>query len=497
MAGARQFAVRHRGPALWLAVVVLGSVGYAATAQRGVSWQDSGEFQLRVLLGDLYGTMGLARAHPLYILVAQAVGGAYPFVLNAFSGVGMAVAAANLAVAVRLLAGRWWPGLLAGAMLGVCHTAWWLGTIAEVYTWSLAGLTAELALLVALLQRPRAVTLAGLALVNGLGLCVHNFALLGLPVYVVVAVVLVRRGQLRPRAIGLAAGAWLLGAAFFLTLMALEIGHLGLAEGVRSALTGGYAGKVFNVAAASKHAAENWLLTGMNFLNPLLPLACVGWGALWRRGNRLLAGAVSAVTLIHVVFFARYNVPDQFTFVLPSLAMIVLAAGVGIDALARRGRGWRVAVLAVCLASLVVQPVFFAIAPGWARQFRGPAPQRQGFRDEYRYWLVPWKHNETSAERFVMAAWRQTPADAIVYADGTSFYPLAVQQWHSSADRLIVGPHRSAGMGIESDPPTSRPTFATKPSALPEVLREEAVPPGPGEVLYRLPVPVGSSARAR
>ena len=487
-----QHHVRLRGPTIWLLVVLTGSVLYAVTAQRTVSWQDSGEFQLRVLQGDLTGAMGLARAHPLYIAAGWALTAPFPatvqpMLLNVFSGLGMAVASANLALAVRLLAGRWWPGLLAGALLGLCHTAWWLGTIAEVYTWSLAGLTAEMAMLAALLQRPNPKLLAGLALVNGLGLCVHNFALLGLPVYATVAVVLVAKKRLPWRALLLGGAAWLVGAGLFVGLAVAEAMRIGVLDAIRSALTGGYAGKVFNIAAASRHAAENWLLTAMNFANPLLPLACLGWVALWRSGNRLLAGGVTAVTLIEVVFFARYNVPDQFTFVLPSLAMIALAAGVGLDALARRDRGRKIAVVVVGLLSLVIQPIFYAAAPSLAQRVRGPAPARQPFRDEYRYWLVPWKHDEDSAERFVLAAWRQTPDDAILHADSTSYYPLAWQQVVTDSTRLIVTPHPTTGVRIEAEPPTSRPTFATKPSALPAFLREYALPPRPGEVLYRLP----------
>ena len=36
---------------------------YAWTAQRGVSWQDSGEYQSRILAGDYQWHSGIARAH--------------------------------------------------------------------------------------------------------------------------------------------------------------------------------------------------------------------------------------------------------------------------------------------------------------------------------------------------------------------------------------------------------------------------------------------------
>lgn len=477
----------------WLVVLLAGCVLYGVTAQRGVSWQDSGEFQLRVLQGDLIGTMGLARAHPLYILAGRAVVAPFdqagPWALNVFSGVGLAVALANLAGVVTRITTRRWAGLLTAAMLGLCHSAWWLGTIAEVYTWSLAGLTAELWLLVSLLDRPRLRTLAALAGVNGLGLCMHNFALLALPVYLVVAVWLVARGRLRGRSLGVAALAWLAGAGLLIGMVAAEATQHGLGEAVRSALTGDYAGKVFNLAGASKHARANWMLTAMNLLNPLAPLAVVGLVALWRKHGRALAASVTAITAIEMLFFVRYSVPDQFTFVLPSLAMLAVLAGVGLAALAGRGRRWKLAVAGLCVASLIAQPWAYALAPVAARRWAGPAPQRQPYRDEYRYWLTPWKQDEASAEKFVAVAQKQMPADAILYADSTAVFPLAVAvELDADNQRSILsGQTLYAGPAVAC--PSDRPIFATRSSALPGELAESGllVPDTTGPLLIWQP----------
>ncbi len=457
-------------------MLIAGSVLYGVTAQRGVSWQDSGEFQLRVLQGDLTGTMGLARAHPLYILAGQAVTAVLAerpcWALNAFSGLGLAVALANLAGVVTRLTARRWAGLLAAAMLGLCHTAWWLGTIAEVYTWSLAGLTAELWLLAAMLDRPRLRTLAALAAVNGLGVCVHNFALLTLPVYLIVAAWLVARRRLAWGALMAAGLAWLAGAGLLIGLTAAEAAQHGLGEAVRSALTGDYAGKVFNLAGASKHARANWMLTAMNFANPLAPLAVVGLVALWRKLGRALAASVTAIAPIEILFFVRYSVPDQFTFVLPSLAMIALLGGVGLADLAGRGRSWAAVVVGLCVASLIAQPWAYALAPAAARRWAGPAPQRQPYRDEYRYWLTPWKQDEASAEKFVAAAQNQTPGEAILYADSTAYFPLGVAVVRDSHKQRSIVCGELLHVGPEVTWPTDRPIFATRDSALPGELAE-------------------------
>jgi hypothetical protein len=330
-------------------LVFLAAFGlYLATCQRTVSWQDSGVFQWRVLQADWRGRLGLASAHPLYIAAGRGLllfgERNLPFLLNAFSGLGMAVALANLAVLGTLLSGKRWIGILIAATLALAHTAWWLATIAETYTWSVAGLTAELLLLTHLLRRPRWWVLTALALVNGLGLCVHNFALLPLPVYLAVAVVLIARRTLPARALAAAAGAWILGGALYLTMiLQLAVQENDLLSALRSALFGNYSQEVLNAGGASKYWLQNAVLSAMNFINLLLPLAVLGWVRLRRRLGTGPAAALGAITLIHVAFFVRYPVPDQFTFILPSLVLLAIAAAVGLGELADRFKRLRAA----------------------------------------------------------------------------------------------------------------------------------------------------------
>ena len=163
-------------------------------AVQGVSWQDSGMFQWRTINGDYTGNLGLALSHPLYIAIGQLFLlipiGALTAKLSFASGVGMAIALANLAVLATQLTGRRWIGVATASILSVMHTVWWLATITEVYTWNVAMLTGELLLLVNLIRSPRWQTAVALAFLNGLNLSVHNLALLSLPVYVSVLIVL-------------------------------------------------------------------------------------------------------------------------------------------------------------------------------------------------------------------------------------------------------------------------------------------------------------------
>jgi len=416
---------------LWLACLGGFSLLYLLTCQRGVSWQDSGMFQWRVLTGDYSGRLGLALAHPLYIAAGRAFCaipvGTFAGRLNFLSGLGMAVALANLAAVATLLTRRRWIGLASAVMLSVAHAVWWLSTIAEVYTWSVAGLTAEVWLLVLLLRKPSWRLLAALALVNGLGLCVHNFALLSLPIHLVVAVALIARKRLPAWSLTPAGGAWICGAGLYLAMtvhLAVESGSL--AGAVRSALVGEYAEEVLNVTGASKYMLYNAALGALSFVSFLLPLAVVGWMRLRKRLGGATAAALAAVTAIHVVFVVRYSVRDQFTFMLPSLCMIALASAVGLSVLVGAGRRGRAVAFAAAALSIVAPPCVYAAGPRLTKM-AGVSIHRERelpFRDEMRYWMVPWKHNERSAELFAEAALREAEPDGVIAPDDTSVHPL-------------------------------------------------------------------------
>jgi len=432
---------------LYLAVLLSAGVLYGLTAQRGVSWQDSGMFQYRVFHGDLglHGELGLALAHPLYILAgrlfAATWGWAVAARLNIFSGVGMAVALANLAMVGTILTGKRRVGVAVAGMLAVAHTPWWMATVAEVYTWSLAGFTAELWILVLLLRGPTWGKLAGLALVNGLGLCVHNFALLPLPVYVVTAVVLVVPKRLPAWSLLVAAAAYLAGSGLYLGMIAAKAAELSsVTEAVRSALVGRYGAQVVGRLSRARIGA-NFALVALNFANILLPLAVVGLWCLRRRVGRGTAWALYALAAIQTAFAVRYFVPDQFTFFLPTYAMITVLAAVGMDVLISNGRAWRRAAWIGVAMSIVAMPVLYTFGPAIAARVAPSAMRRSRvlpYRDEARYWITPYKQNEHSAQRFATTVLKEVPPNAIIVAASTSYYPLAVIQQTTCLGRGVL-----------------------------------------------------------
>ena len=208
---------------------------YAVTAQRGVSWQDSGEFQYRVLIHDYFWISGIARAHPSYIAGAELFSCLFPascrlYALNLFSGLGMAVALLLLARILSQLHLKKFTILLAVMTLGLSHMAWWMSTIAEVYTWSIALLMAEVLCVARLCTPPEqgsGFRVRGwilLALLNGMHASFHNFAFLNLPVYAILFVCLhvQKRFLYTARVLLICAGAWLIGASLLVGLFVLE-----------------------------------------------------------------------------------------------------------------------------------------------------------------------------------------------------------------------------------------------------------------------------------
>ncbi len=387
--------------------------------------------QKRIWTGDYHGDLGLALSHPLYIAAGRAVTALskdnLPLILNCFSGMGMAVALGNLAVIVTLLTRRRWIGLLTAATLAVAHAPWWLSTITEVYTWSLAGLTAELLLLIMLLQKPRPMTLAMLGLISGLGLCVHNLALLPLPIYGIAAIVLAWKKKLPLWSLAMGLACWLVGAGLYLGMTvqtAVDTGDWGAA--ILSALFGNYREEVLNVQQVSSYFKANMALSAMNFASLLLPLAAVGWILAFRKLDKSIMLALLGVTLMQFGFYVRYPIPDQFTFILPSLVMIAIAAGLGLSLLAAKSQTWCKIAIVACVLSIIAQPVFYAAAPSLAKRFVGDIrPNRKlPFRDEAVYWLTPWKHNEQSAEDFARAAILKAGPDGVIVTDRTTFSPL-------------------------------------------------------------------------
>lgn len=446
---------------------------YVATSQHGVAWQDSGVFQLRALYRDLYGTNGLACAHPLYIAFANLLGRLlcgfleidFPHAANLASALWMSFALVLLFdCALRLSKSR-----LAAAMatltLGFSHLAWWLSTIAESYPMSLAFILAEVWCTIRILQGEGSPTIyLQTAVFAGLGFSVHNLSLLSLPA-TAAAMAFAARANARKSAsgngsaVGLASGAAVLAMAWALSaweilLPAFRMVRDGASVQVAAAdvLLGSYGANVAGVATIPASVMlANLCIAALSLSSPCWMAGAAALHSKFSRNGfrHLLRGLDPARTYcfallaIHLLFAIRYRVHDQFLFMLPSLALATLLLAVPLAAWLRASRRiFHVALLAsvpICAVALPLAANRILHMPWIRGRILASRARSLPHRDEIRYWTLPWKHDEESAEQFASDAIDSLNAlgEVSVFADSTSAPPILLRQYLATSNWTV------------------------------------------------------------
>lgn len=428
---------------------------YAFTAQRGVSWQDSGFIQLRLAALDLAGVDGLACSHPLYFFVNHnIVGFISPLFLidnctaaNVCSAFWMALALFTFFRIAFLLTHSRKAALLAALTLGLSHLAWWLSTIAEIYTMSLFLLMGEIFCTVRLLSGDyRRWLYPCAALFSGLGFAVHNYALLSLPLtaFAIFSVFLrKKRNILAFLFFSLSIFAVWAAGAFFILLPAYR------------EITAGYS--PYSVISDLLFGRFSAQVAGVNRSSLALAIANLGIAALSLSSPCWIIGAIricrtpkafrhpvkffsslspatryiSAIFIIHFAFAIHYRVPDQALFFLPSLSLaaLLLALVLASNQIIADRRFPAITLAATTVAFSIAFPMaanMLLHRPALYRMITTSRARLLPFRDEVRYWTLPWKHNENSAEKFARIAvnlMNEMP-DASLYADSTSAPPI-------------------------------------------------------------------------
>ena len=341
---------------------------YALTAQRGLGWGDSGQFQNWILGGADVFSLGesFSNLHPAYIYLSR-IAAHSPFAINIVSAFFGALAVAGLYLATR--------SLVATILFALSHVLWWLSCVAEVQTMSLAFTVFGALAFIRWIETRNDRWFVVAAFISGLHLECHNFALLALPVYGVAA--LVRR--LGIKAAVLSAFAFFLGAAFWIKAV--------FERGIADVLVGSYGAKVAGILPASwSIAAFNIFLAALSFTPPLLLL----W--LSRKDPKPASPAtpwILALLGINALFFARYFVPDQFTFALPTLFFVWLIASRSAISRTRAAALTAIEIVLPVAAYLILTQ----LPNDHERTLRHP------FRDDAAYFALPWKFNEDSAGR--------------------------------------------------------------------------------------------------
>jgi len=211
-----------------------------------------------------------------------------------------------------------------------------------------------------------------------------------------------------------------------------------------SALFGSHwQGAVLNTTLSGKIVRENVLFILLNFPTPNILLAGVG---LWAIGRKdILAGAtrrfgklVLVLAGIYLAFAFRYTVPDRYSFFIPFYGLTALLIGLGASEVLRENKHQ---VIGVFLLGICLPVAVYGMAPAAARRFY-PAlggHREVPYRDNYRYFLQPWRTGYDGAERFAREALATARSGDIIRADNTTVYPLLyAQEVHGEGQGVFV-----------------------------------------------------------
>jgi len=420
---------------MYAAVLLAAGLLYGLSCAPGALWQDSGLIQYRVWHHDIEGFLGLAISHPLYYILAigaKAVPlGAFGHRVNLVSALAAAVAVANVYLLVRLWLGKNFPGIIAAATLALSHTFWRHASIAETYTLWTALFSAELIVLLQYTRTRRVGYLCALALFNGLAIAVHMLASIPLLCYAAFIAVLLIEKRVRAKHFLVLVLLWAAGALPFICLILKNIVASGDVFGTLASAAFGHRWQadVLNMSLSWRIVGENIAFVLLNFPTPNLLLFAVGCYTLHKVGPiSAFRNVILALMVLFLAFAFRYTVSDRYAFFIPFYYVISVVIGLGAEAL--RSRLQQRAILFAVTAFSLLPVVVYAVLPRAAERLHVKLPTRQNvpYRNDYEYFLQPWKTGYRGAERFAEEALDAAETDGVIYADTTTGGPLLYVQ---------------------------------------------------------------------
>ena len=439
----------------YIAVLVAAVVLYVVSCAPGPVWQDSGLIQYRVWHNDIEGRLGLALAHPLFYTIAIVAKyiplGEFAYRVNLTNALISAFAVANLFLLLALWLRSLLPAVVGAMTLALSHTFWQHAAMPEVYNLSMALLLLELVILFQYAKTERPGWLYTLAFVNGLAIANHMFASIPLACYFVLVVMLLLRRRITGRHILVMAFLWILGALPYEYLIIKDIAARGDFWLTMSSAVFGeiYKDRVLNVLLSGRIIKENLLWIALNFPTPNALLALVGISALYRVSpRRWFANIILALTALFLLFAFRYTVVDRYVFFIPFYCMVSILIGAGTARVLRR-KGRRTlgrVIVALCLLTI---PAYIA-APKMAKRLNVMTrPRKTPYRDDYTYFLRPWKTGYRSAEKFADEVFKLAETNALIFADSTTASPL-LQAQEVNAKRADLKIISSLGRGADA-----------------------------------------------
>ena len=408
---------------------------YIASCAAGTLWQDSGLIQYRIWHNDIEGFHGLAISHSLFYILAIGVKyiplGEFAHRVNLISAIAGAVAIANMFLFIRLWLGKNPPAVVAAVTFAVSHTFWRHASIIETYTLWTALFLAELIMLLQYTRTRRVHYLYWLGLLSGLSIAVHMLSSIPLICYAVFIAFLLFKKEIHIRNLAIIVLLWILGALPYEYLIVKNIIQTGDLMGtLASAVFGNrWQQAVMNTSLSMTMVKENFLYILLNFPTPNFLLFFAGCFGLFKKSpSRGFRNIVLALTVLFFLFAFRYTIPDRYAFFIPFYCLVSILIGLGTYILQRQ-KNPKVPVFLVILFCIL--PVgLYAALPSLAEKMQLNIGTREDIphRDDYEYFLRPWKTGYKGAELFANEVLNLPEDNAVVYADTTTVGPLLYLQ---------------------------------------------------------------------
>lgn len=416
-------------------LIVAGGI-YITTCAPTIVWHDSALFTWRIWNNDVAGDIGIALAHPLYILIGMALKyiplGTFEYRLNLFSALCGAVAVANVFLLVRLWMLSFRPGIIAAITMMFAWTFWQHTAIAEVYTLYAAQMLTELIFLLMFLRLRKVTYLYCLAFLNGLSLANHDWALFTMFCYSVLLIIMVCQKQVKVKHVFLLPLAFAVGASPFLYLMVQDlIANGDIVATINSALFGTlWKSGVTNMSLSVKVVFENFIFIFLNFPTPNILLGIVGVVFLIKsKSDRCFSTVFLVLTAMYLVFAFRYGVVDRYAFFLPVYCYGAILIGIGAEVFlsGKRNPSWLYMIILLAIMPVLV----YCFTPAVGRKFYPSLGQRRQlpYKEPYSYFLRPWKSGYRGADTFARQALEAVDENGIIWVDATVVHlMLYIQQ---------------------------------------------------------------------
>ncbi|MBA7709785.1 hypothetical protein ES703_118710 [subsurface metagenome] len=174
---------------------------------------------------------------------------------------------------------------------------------------------------------------------------------------------------------------------------------------------------------------ENLIFLTYNFPTPNCLLFFAGlYGLKKVSPSRGFKNVLLALLILFFTFAFRYTVPDRYAFFIPFYCLVSILIGVGFNSLITSPNRNILRWIVLALALLPVPTYIITPVVAQRMQFNLPTRADVPYRNDYKWFLRPWRTGYSGAEKFADEAFKELDPGAVVYADNTMVYPLLYMQ---------------------------------------------------------------------